>query len=163
MPFLSHASCGSGMPSAWQRRLAVTPGSRAWLSGCTLITGGTAAGHRGVGGEVRRHMSGLMQISDVLTAARSKGQYPQSTQTDITTIIYICIVGKYVSSGQAGEQCSERLQGHRVKTHRTMIIYIYLHCKSVWMRPTAEYVSRGQDGSNVARSCKVTGSKPAEL
>lgn len=41
IPFFSQASWGLGIPSAWQRRLAVTPGSRAWLSGKTLMTGGT--------------------------------------------------------------------------------------------------------------------------
>lgn len=41
MPFFSQASWGLGIPSAWQRRLAVTPGSLAWLSGYTRMTGGT--------------------------------------------------------------------------------------------------------------------------
>lgn len=41
MPFFNQVSWGLGMPSAWQRRLAVTPGSLAWLSGYTWMTGGT--------------------------------------------------------------------------------------------------------------------------
>ena len=46
IPFFSQLSWGFGMPSAWHLRLAVTPGSRAWLSGYTRITGGTKIKNR---------------------------------------------------------------------------------------------------------------------
>lgn len=41
MPFFSQVILGIGMPSAWHFRLAATPGSCAWVSGYTRMTGGT--------------------------------------------------------------------------------------------------------------------------